>query len=101
MDLASFIRPIPDFPKPGILFRDITPLLADAGAFATAIARLAAPWRGASLDAIAAVCGTIAFVLLDGVNGGLASLACVVVVFAVRVVAERAGLRTSPVRPLD
>lgn len=51
--------------------------------------------------AIAAVCGTIAFVLLDGVNGGLASLACVVVVFAVRIVAERAGLRTSPVRPLD
>ena len=55
MDLASHIRPIPDFPKPGILFRDITPLLADADAFAEAIARLAEPWRGAGLDAIAAV----------------------------------------------
>jgi adenine phosphoribosyltransferase len=55
MDLAAFIRPIPDFPKPGILFRDITPLLADAPAFAAAIDRLAAPWRGAPLDALAAV----------------------------------------------
>jgi adenine phosphoribosyltransferase len=55
MDLDRFIRPVPDFPKPGILFRDITPLLADAGAFAAAIGRLAEPWRGAALDAIAAV----------------------------------------------
>lgn len=55
MDLARHIRPIPDFPKPGILFRDITPLLADVAAFAAAIDRLAAPWRGARLDAIAAV----------------------------------------------
>ena len=55
MDLARHIRPVPDFPKPGILFRDITPLLADADAFAAAIARLVEPWRGARLDAIAAV----------------------------------------------
>jgi adenine phosphoribosyltransferase len=55
MDLATHIRPIPDFPKPGILFRDITPLLAEAEAFAEAIARMAEPWRGAGLDAIAAV----------------------------------------------
>jgi len=55
MDLASHIRPIPDFPKPGILFRDITPLLADAAAFAEAIGRMAEPWREADLDAIAAV----------------------------------------------
>ena len=55
MDLASFIRPIPDFPKPGILFRDITPLLADPAAFTAAIERLAEPWRGGRLDAIAAV----------------------------------------------
>lgn len=55
MDLAAHIRPIPDFPKPGILFRDITPLLADAAAFAEAIGRMAEPWRGAGLDAIAAV----------------------------------------------
>ena len=55
MDLARHIRPVPDFPKPGILFRDITPLLADAAAFAEAIDRLAEPWRAARLDAIAAV----------------------------------------------
>ena len=55
MDLATFIRAVPDFPKPGILFRDITPLLADAAALAAAIDRLAAPWRGVRIDAIAAV----------------------------------------------
>jgi adenine phosphoribosyltransferase len=55
MDLARHIRPIPDFPKPGILFRDITPLLADAGAFAAAIQTLAEPWRSAEVTAIAAV----------------------------------------------
>ena len=55
MDLTSLIRPVPDFPKPGIMFRDITPLLADAAGFAEAIRRLAEPWRAESLDAIAAV----------------------------------------------
>jgi adenine phosphoribosyltransferase len=55
MDLARHIRPIPDFPKPGILFRDITPLLADAAAFAAAIEALAAPWRDVDIAAIAAV----------------------------------------------
>ena len=55
MDLPRFIRDVPDFPKPGILFRDITPLLADPAALAEAIRRMAAPWRGEALDAIAAV----------------------------------------------
>ena len=55
MDIARLIRPVPDFPKPGILFRDITPLLADATGFAEAIRRLAEPWRGVKLDVIAAV----------------------------------------------
>jgi adenine phosphoribosyltransferase len=55
MDLTRHIRPIPDFPKPGILFRDITPLLADAAAFAYAIDALAEPWRTAGIDVIAAV----------------------------------------------
>ena len=55
MDLTRHIRPIPDFPKPGILFRDITPLLADAAAFAAAIEALAAPWRNAGVEAVAAV----------------------------------------------
>jgi adenine phosphoribosyltransferase len=39
LDLKQFIRDIPDFPKPGILFRDITPLLASPRAFAAAIDR--------------------------------------------------------------
>jgi adenine phosphoribosyltransferase len=55
VDLARFIRPVPDFPKPGILFRDITPLLADAAALAAAIDAMAEPWRHQQLDAIAAV----------------------------------------------
>ena len=55
MDLNRFIRPVPDFPKPGILFRDITPLLADPQALAVAVERMGEPWRHAKLDLIAAV----------------------------------------------
>jgi adenine phosphoribosyltransferase len=40
-DLGSHIRDIPDFPKPGILFKDITPLLLDADALSDAVAQLA------------------------------------------------------------
>ena len=54
MDLRQYIRDIPDFPKPGILFKDITPLLADPGAFAASIAALADRYRGVGIDAIAA-----------------------------------------------
>jgi adenine phosphoribosyltransferase len=46
IDLGSFIRDIPDFPKPGIVFKDITPLLADTTAFRTAVDRLIEPYRG-------------------------------------------------------
>ena len=55
MNLADHIRPVPDFPKPGILFRDITPLLAHPEALATAVRRLAAPWHNAGITAVAAV----------------------------------------------
>ena len=41
--LTSFVRDVPDFPKPGILFRDITPLLASAEAFSVAVAAMAQP----------------------------------------------------------
>ncbi|HEU5150346.1 MAG TPA: adenine phosphoribosyltransferase [Iamia sp.] len=44
-DLARHIRDIPDFPEPGVLFRDITPLLGDAGALARAVEALAAAVR--------------------------------------------------------
>jgi adenine phosphoribosyltransferase len=43
MDLRNFILDVPDFPKPGILFRDITPVLADPAAFREALDAMAAP----------------------------------------------------------
>src|SRR5437660_4436205 len=54
MDLKDFIRDVPDFPKPGILFKDITPLLGNPAAFGFAIARLAAHYATQPIDAIAA-----------------------------------------------
>jgi adenine phosphoribosyltransferase len=54
MDLAQYIRDIPDFPRPGILFKDITPLLAEPRAFQAAIDQLYERYRAAPLDAVAA-----------------------------------------------
>ncbi len=54
MDLRDYIRDIPDFPTPGILFKDITPLLAEPKAFASAIDQLAAHYEALEIDAIAA-----------------------------------------------
>ncbi len=54
VDLRSLIRDIPDFPKPGINFKDITPLLADAGALADAVARLAEYARPLQVDYVVA-----------------------------------------------
>ena len=48
-DLAALIRAVPDFPTPGVMFRDVTPLLADAGAFARCIDALAEPWQGSGV----------------------------------------------------
>jgi adenine phosphoribosyltransferase len=45
LDLGSYVRDIADFPKPGIMFKDITPLLADADALSGAIGALADPFR--------------------------------------------------------
>lgn len=55
MDLKQYIRSIPDFPKPGILFRDITPLLADPAAFAWAIQEMAGPFMDKGVQYVAAV----------------------------------------------
>jgi adenine phosphoribosyltransferase len=52
--LADYIRNIPDFPKPGILFRDITPLLTVPAAFRRAVAGMAEPFRGERIDVVAA-----------------------------------------------
>ncbi|HJW07271.1 MAG TPA: adenine phosphoribosyltransferase [Rhodanobacter sp.] len=53
-DLAALIRAVPDFPRPGVMFRDVAPLLADAGRFARCIDALAEPWHGSGVQA---VCG--------------------------------------------
>ena len=54
IDLAAFVRDVPDFPKPGILFRDITPLLASGEALRESIHRLANRYRQERIDAVAA-----------------------------------------------
>ena len=54
-DLKTFIRDIPDWPKPGILFRDITPLLADHEAYNQGVEALIAEYRNADIDYVAAV----------------------------------------------
>jgi adenine phosphoribosyltransferase len=54
MDLARYIRDIPDFPKPGIMFKDITPLLAAPAAFQTAVRQLLDHYQGRRIDAVAA-----------------------------------------------
>ena len=54
IDLKDYIRDVPDFPKPGILFKDITPLLADAKAFQATVDRLADHFEGRGIDAVAA-----------------------------------------------
>ena len=55
LNLTDYIRDVPDFPKEGILFRDITPLLADKDALAQTVETLAKPYRDAGIDYIAAV----------------------------------------------
>ena len=55
LDLEAAIRTIPDYPKPGILFRDITTLLGDARAFRQAIDELARPFAGAGIDKVAGI----------------------------------------------
>jgi adenine phosphoribosyltransferase len=54
-NLASYIRNIPDFPKPGILFRDITTLIQDKRAFRQAVDDLAAKFKNKKVDYVAAV----------------------------------------------
>ena len=53
--LSASIRDIPDFPKPGILFRDITPVLADAGLFRAAIGEFAEVCRRSGAEKIAGI----------------------------------------------
>ena len=54
-DLKATVRTIPDYPKPGILFRDITTLLGDARAFRRAVDQLVDPWAGSKIDKVAGI----------------------------------------------
>ena len=54
LDLQTYIRDIPDFPKPGILFRDITPLLRSPAALRQAVVAMAERYRSAGVDLVAA-----------------------------------------------
>src|ERR1700740_1781769 len=54
-DLKESIRTIPDYPKPGIMFRDITTLLGKARAFRRAVDELVQPWAGMKIDKVAGI----------------------------------------------
>jgi adenine phosphoribosyltransferase len=54
-DLRAAIRNIPDYPKPGIMFRDITTLLGDARAFRRTVDALVQPWAGVKIDKVAGI----------------------------------------------
>ena len=53
--LLDSIRTIPDYPKPGILFRDITTLMGDPRAFRQAVDQLVHPWAGAKIEKVAGI----------------------------------------------
>jgi adenine phosphoribosyltransferase len=55
MDLKAYIRDVPDFPKPGIIFKDITPLLRAPEALEYTVGALAEPFRGAGITLVAAI----------------------------------------------
>ena len=55
MNLTDSIRTIPDYPKPGIMFRDITTLLGDARAFRRAVDELVQPFAGRKVDKVAGI----------------------------------------------
>lgn len=55
MDFKSKIKEIPDWPKPGVNFKDITPLLEDPAVFKEVIDGLAEPWSGIKIDKVAAI----------------------------------------------
>ncbi len=54
MNLKDYIRSIPDFPQPGIMFRDITPMLKSAAAMKEVIQQMAAPFRDAGVTSVLA-----------------------------------------------
>ena len=55
LNIKDTIRTIPDYPKPGIMFRDITTLLGNAQAFRRAVDELVQPWAGSKIDKVAGI----------------------------------------------
>src|SRR6266478_2605523 len=72
-DLKDSIRTIPDYPKPGIMFRDITTLLGNARAVRRAVDELVQPWAGMKIDKVAGI-EARGFILVDDLiaTGGTA-----------------------------
>jgi len=69
MDIKDTIRTIPDYPEPGIQFRDVTTLFNDARAFRIAIDRLLHPFAGERVDKVAAL--DARGFILGSIDGGL------------------------------
>jgi adenine phosphoribosyltransferase len=68
MDLGVFVRDIPDFPKPGVVFKDVTPMLKDPDAFRECILQMSSLVEGLDFDTIVApeargfyICRSLAF----------------------------------------
>ncbi len=55
VDLLRYVRDVADFPKPGVVFKDLTPLLADARAFAASIEALVAPFTDAKIERVVGI----------------------------------------------
>jgi adenine phosphoribosyltransferase len=53
--LRSLVRDVPDYPKPGILFKDITPVLAEPAAFQATVRAMAEPWRDAGITKVVGI----------------------------------------------
>ena len=54
-DIKRYIRTIPDYPKPGIMFRDVTTLFGNARAFRTTVDRLVQPYAGTRIDKVVGI----------------------------------------------
>lgn len=70
MELAELVRTIPDFPKPGILFRDVTTLLRDPAGFTETVARFVTRYRDARIDRVAGI-EARGFILGGAIAAGL------------------------------
>src|SRR5437667_9546987 len=76
IELRRHIRDIPDFPKPGIVFRDITPLLADSGAFRALVDRFVERYRGRA-DVVLGIASRGWLVGAEGADGHSSGIAVV------------------------